>query len=302
MGELVKLEQTLGEIDAADKDEKVAEIIGDKKLFFKAVERKIRAQADYVVERAMIVVPSQRKGKQRKQDGISDLKSHNLPAGDNPVRVTRWRKALCVNDESGKPVKDDAKIKRAIDERHNIAFRVTAYEALGTVRGTEGTGEFERYTPPDVIAIARRVLGQIDLDPAACAVAQKWIKAKKFFTVENNGLNQKWHGRVWLNPPYHRELAPKFIDKLIGERAVGRVSAAVVLTNNSTDTAWFRAAADACNAICFTTGRIKFLTDMGERVLPTQGQSFFYFGADVELFSRHFRKIGFVLLPTRGGL
>jgi hypothetical protein len=83
------------------------------------------------------------------------------------------------------------------------------------IRGTAGTGEFERYTPAKYIEIARTVMGTIDVDPASCEMAQKIVKATTFFTVKDDGLNKEWIGNIWLNPPYHRGLGPKFIDKLV---------------------------------------------------------------------------------------
>ena len=112
-----------------------------------------------------------------------------------------------------------------------------------TIRGTEGTGEFERYTPSKYIAAAREVLGEIDLDPASCEQAQRIVKARRFLsmTIRDNALyrSRPWHGRVWLNPPYHRELGPAFIAKLLVEFEAGRTTEAILLMNNSTDTDWF---------------------------------------------------------------
>jgi hypothetical protein len=102
---------------------------------------------------------------------------------------------------------------------------------------------------------------------------------------------------VFLNPPYHRVLLPAFIDKLVAELEAGRVTAAILLVNNSTDTAWFKAAFKACAAICFTEGRINFLKPNGEKVWPTQGQAFLYFGADVATFKEAFECIGFIVYP-----
>ena len=206
--------------------------------------------------------------------------AHSDPAG---LLLDRWRKRT----------KDEAAFARAIEDAEHRCARICEQEKAGTVRGTEGTGEFERYTPAEYIEAARAAMGGIDLDPATSKQAQRTVKADKFFTAEMDGLGREWHGRIWLNPPYHRELAPKFIDKLVAERAGGRVEAAVLLTNNCTDTEWFARAAAACDAICFTNGRIKFTTPSGEEVLPTQGQAFFYFGTDIAAFEREFRRFGF---------
>jgi ParB family chromosome partitioning protein len=44
------------------------------------------------------------------------------------------------------------------------------------------SGEVEWYIPEEYLALAREVMGAIDLDPASTAEAQKTIKAKKFFS------------------------------------------------------------------------------------------------------------------------
>jgi ParB family chromosome partitioning protein len=143
------------------------------------------------------------------------------------------------------------------------------------------------------------VLGVIDLDPASCAEAQKIVRATNFYTIEDDGLRQRWFGRVWLNPPYHRKLGPLFVAKLIEEFEAGRVSSAIMLTNNGTDTRWFYDAARIAGAVCFTQGRVGFYKPDGEVVNPTQGQSFLYFGKDVQRFGDVFKDIGLVFEPRK---
>lgn len=43
-------------------------------------------------------------------------------------------------------------------------------------------------------------MGRIDLDP--CADPLKRVPAANHFTEEENGLEQAWSGKVFLNPPY----------------------------------------------------------------------------------------------------
>jgi phage N-6-adenine-methyltransferase len=161
-------------------------------------------------------------------------------------------------------------------------------------RVTLNTGENEWYTPENHILLARSVLGHIDLDPASSHVANRVVGADKFFSEETNGLAQEWAGRVWMNPPYAQPLIAHFAEKLVQEFNAGRVTAAIVLTNDSTDTAWFHQLAMASTAICFTRGRIKFVSPNGESGMPTQGQAFFYFGSDVDIFADVFADVGFI--------
>ena len=59
----------------------------------------------------------------------------------------------------------------------------------------------------------------------------------------------------------------------------GPITQSVVLTNNNTDTAWFKRLANWADAMCFTTGRISFYkSDMVTYTSPTNGQTFFYKG------------------------
>ena len=142
------------------------------------------------------------------------------------------------------------------------------------------------------------MLGEIDLDPASSLEAQRRVQALRFFDEESDGLAQEWTGRVFLNPPYAQPLLSHFVSKLIQEYCAKRVSAAVLLTHNYTDTAWFHEAAECASAICFTRGRIRFVDASGEMAAPTQGQAFFYFGPDVNRFDSQFHEIGFIVHPS----
>jgi phage N-6-adenine-methyltransferase len=291
-------EKALQTIAIAEIGEKHWARAKDATQLFEAIETKIRAQAEYVVWRDH-VVPHGGVNQHNKRK-IAAPKS-SLPAADpGDVTAHRWRQRLCRKNGQGTEI-DEQKLAAALNDARLRSVRICEQQNVGVIRGTQGTGEFERYTPRQYIEAAREVLGVIDLDPATCAAAQKWIGAKKFYTAETNGLAQQWHGNVWLNPPYHRELAPRFIEKLIVELTLGRVEAAIMLTNNCTDTDWFDVALRACASICFTRGRIEFIKPDGDVTGPgpTQGQAFFYFGKDIGRFEAVFCAIGSCLRPSR---
>jgi len=158
----------------------------------------------------------------------------------------------------------------------------------------QGTGENEWYTPFEHIEAARQLLGVIDLDPASSVTAQAVVKAAKFYTLADDGLKHNWHGRIWLNPPYAQPAIQRFTEMMVREVNAGRVTEAVMLTHNYTDTEWFHIAESVCSAICFTRGRIAFLDPDGRKAAPTQGQAFFYYGKRLKEFSKAFCKFGFV--------
>ncbi len=165
-------------------------------------------------------------------------------------------------------------------------------------RGASGTGENEWYTPAEYIEMAREVLGGIDVDPASSEAAQERVQAIGYFTRADDGLAHEWLGRIWLNPPYAQPAIAQFVSKMVAECRAGNVDAAIMLTHNYTDTAWFHEAMTEATAVCFTRGRIKFEDAEGNKAAPTQGQAFFYFGDDVETFTLHFQEIGFVVVPA----
>lgn len=157
----------------------------------------------------------------------------------------------------------------------------------------EGYDSDEWYTPADYIEAARATLGVIDLDPASNDHAQRTVQAERYFTKDDDGLEQEWTGRVWLNPPYSQPLASRFGGKLVEEIEAGNVEAAVVVQNASTDTGWFHELASRCH-LCLTRGRINFDRSDGASSQNRYGQVFFYYGDHPERFYEHFRAFGLV--------
>jgi ParB family transcriptional regulator, chromosome partitioning protein len=160
----------------------------------------------------------------------------------------------------------------------------------------QGTGENEWYTPQKYIDAAAKVMGGIDLDPASSEAANETVGAKKIFTIDDDGLTKEWAGSVWMNPPYSQPAIKHFMAKIVDEFQSGRVTEAITLTHNYTDTSWFHLAAKFASAICFTRGRIGFLSPSGEKAAPTQGQAFMYFGDDPSVFVEVFEEFGLVMV------
>ena len=161
---------------------------------------------------------------------------------------------------------------------------------------SHNSGENEWYTPPIYLEAARKTLGAIDLDPASNQTAQQNVKAKKYFTIDDDGLKKKWTGRIWLNPPYSNPEIKHFCEKLLYEIETGNAKQAIILVNNATETQWGQMLLRNADAVCFPSGRIKYYDYNNQpRMTPLQGQMFVYFGTDTDAFRSNFEEFGVVL-------
>lgn len=169
---------------------------------------------------------------------------------------------------------------------------------MGRAAITLSTGCNEWYTPPEILESARKVLGYIDLDPASSDLANSFVRAKKFFSLAENGLSQEWFGRVWLNPPFNAGIIDAFADKLLSS---SKVESAIMLTDNATDAKWFRKLVEGCAGLIFTTSRLNFINSAkfvrGEKTARgrhLRGSAFFYLGSEVGKFHAEFCQYGWL--------
>lgn len=112
------------------------------------------------------------------------------------------------------------------------------------------TGEsVEWLTPPEIVA----AFGAFDLDPCAHPT-QFYRTADWMIHPPDDGLSQKWSGRVWLNPPYGTGECVRWLKKL-AEHGNG-----IALVPARTEVeAWFWPYIwDAADAVLFRRGRIHF--------------------------------------------
>lgn len=155
-------------------------------------------------------------------------------------------------------------------------------------------GVYEWYTPEEIVEAARSVMGGIDLDPSSCEFANQIVKAERFFTEEQNGLEQEWAGRVFVNPPFAHPTVKFFAEKLMDSFGSGSVDEAIWLSNACVDVGWWHDLA-SLGMVCFHRGRIKFYGEDETLQPPTLGQSIFYLGEKREEFKTAFSNFGVVM-------
>jgi phage N-6-adenine-methyltransferase len=93
---------------------------------------------------------------------------------------------------------------------------------------------------------------QFDLDPCQPEGGIDWIPAASYYSIHEDGLIQRWEGRVWLNPPYGRA-TPAWLDRMHRHRN------GIALLFARTDCAWFHDYVAKADAILFIRGRVRFV-------------------------------------------
>ena len=90
-------------------------------------------------------------------------------------------------------------------------------------------------------------------------------KCKKFYTKEQDGLNQEWTGVCWMNPPYGKEIG-KWLKKAYESSING--ATVVCLIPARTDTAWWHNYVMK-GKIRFIRGRLKFGNSKNSAPFPS---------------------------------
>jgi hypothetical protein len=71
-------------------------------------------------------------------------------------------------------------------------------ERLFAIKQEQDTSD-DHYTPAWIFETLDLTF---DLDVAAPPGGIPWIPARRYYTMEDDGLAQPWNGLVWMNPPY----------------------------------------------------------------------------------------------------
>ena len=111
-------------------------------------------------------------------------------------------------------------------------------------------------TPKWLFKELEKEFGKFDLDPATDE--DNPLSTPCYFTKKEDGLKQRWFGKVFLNPPYGREIG-KWIKKAYEETKVyGNADLVVCLIPSRTDTGWWHDYVMKADEIRFIRGRLKF--------------------------------------------
>jgi hypothetical protein len=113
----------------------------------------------------------------------------------------------------------------------------------------------ECYTPKWIFDKLRLIY---DLDVASANHELITCPAKKRYTIEDNALEQPWHGRIWMNPPFSK--VTPWIERFIEhDNGVGLVP----LSSNGR---WVNRLWDSQVAFCYLPSNLAFVGASGHEV------------------------------------
>ena len=252
-----------------------------------AAEIKLRAERK---AGGMLDAMEKNKGGRPSQTGCTLQPVSLEQLGIEKTQSFRWQKAFGVSEE---------RFESYLRDCQKQGREVTQAGLLKLANGAHvgnNSGNSEWYTPKEYADAVHEVMGFIDTDPCSCEVANEVVRAETYYSAEQDGLQQEWHGCVYVNPPYGDGTVEEFAVKLLLELDAGRATQAIFLVNNCTETRWFQTLVCHASAICFPCGRISFWSPDRPSKTPLQGQAILYFGTNAKRFKRVFSGIGFTSL------
>lgn len=114
-------------------------------------------------------------------------------------------------------------------------------------------------TPSDLF---QKLNDRIGFDLDVCANKHN-AKLKDYFDEETNGLEQRWYGHCWMNPPYSKGNQRLWVEKAVAEVDERNVKSVTMLLPARTDTKLYHEVIVPSiyrknNWICYLKGRVKF--------------------------------------------
>jgi hypothetical protein len=170
------------------------------------------------------------------------------------------------------------------------------------------------FTPKWLIDKVHQVIPQIDLDPASCDLANQTVKALKYLTEIDDGLQLgNWSNvpvSVFCNPPtgkYIGDLSKTklFWRKLLQHKRRGLLKEAIYLGFSleqlqTTQKCVYGAIADY--PLCLLEKRVKFVSPEGVFNSPTHANVIAYIPGvedNTKLFYQTFKHVGSLLQPYK---
>lgn len=153
----------------------------------------------------------------------------------------------------------------------------------------KGSGESDEWYTPAYIFDA---LGcRFDLDVASPPEGPRHVPCDKF--LSENGLEERWSGFVWMNPPYgHQRTKREWLDKFVIH------GNGIALLPDRTSAPWFHEVIGSIETMLIVEGKIKFEKpdgSLGEQ--PGNGTILFGIGEKARdaLFTAHLTGLGFFI-------
>ena len=149
-------------------------------------------------------------------------------------------------------------------------------------------------SPRELVEPIADALNGFDLDP--CSGAEQSPFAADTYTAEDDGLEQSWYGRVWVNPPY--SAMSEWTAKATTETRDGDAKSVVYLCKGDSSTAWWQRAATAATLVCAIDHRLSF--GDGENSAPFASH-LIVFGECPDSLAAELANHGQLLEPTEAG-
>jgi phage N-6-adenine-methyltransferase len=118
-------------------------------------------------------------------------------------------------------------------------------------------------TPPELFAALN---DEFDFQLDAAASADNAL-CPFWYSEQQNALKRPWDGRVWCNPPYGRQIG-HWTAHARGQVECGNAELVVMLIPSRTDTRWWHDDVMRAQTVRLIRGRLRFLTESGERLAP----------------------------------
>ena len=206
-----------------------------------------------------------------------EIRGRNLPPGESlGAQIAALRKRRGLGQRELAALIDTTQPTLVSLERQGrgrVAVLNAALVALGAGttlerRGSEtsfyaqagNTSVFHGWeTPKELLRLLYKVFGTFDLDPCSPTANKRRapVRARVHFTNEDDGLSLPWSGKVFVNPPYGRELS-HWVKKGKSEVEQGSADTVLALVPARTDTAWWHDHVAGQADVFFLRGRLSF--------------------------------------------